>query len=206
MTPARDSKTRQRFVCWWRPGAFLKAWCRLSGMCISHKRYKERRFLKYLIETIMVKCNLPGVSSLKRGIWCRNSKWLGQKFSKKAFLDTLSKTWQPKSPGFTQFSFVPEKPHVDPRNIVFGMGWTEVAGSTWDFFGTKHYSHKAFESSATLLEWASKKHCFKIFITTQETIVAPPVALDEKQYRRLPIILPSSSKSQVFCKFLCGVG
>ena len=38
-------------------------------------------------------------------------------------------------------SFVPEKPHVDPKNIVFGMGWTCIAGSTWDFSDAKHNSH-----------------------------------------------------------------
>ena len=39
-------------------------------------------------------------------------------------------------------------PPPPTKNIVFGMGWTWVAGSTWDFSDAKHSSHKLWKFDA----------------------------------------------------------
>ena len=57
-----------------------------------------------------------------------------------------------------RFSLVPEKPHLDPKNIVFGMGWTWVARSTWDFSDAKHNGHKPWKSNVMCFwVWYPKK-------------------------------------------------
>ena len=43
---------------------------------------------------------------------------------------------------FQKCSFVPEKSPVDPKMIVRGMGWTWVAGFTWDFSEATSNSRK----------------------------------------------------------------
>ena len=64
---------------------------------------------------------------------------------------------------FGLFIFVPEKPQVDPKNVVFEMGWTWVAGSTWDFSEAKDNCHKSWKLQCHVTFRYPKKYHFKIF-------------------------------------------
>ena len=81
-------------------------------------------------------CNLPGLS-FRSGDVCVP----GSPHGSTENLEMVSET-SPKNVALTIFCFllfslVPQTLHVDPKTIVFGMGWNWFAGSTWDFYGTK---------------------------------------------------------------------
>ena len=83
-------------------------------------------------------------------------------FEKKFFIQ-LSKIVVLDVFGLGLISLVPKKSHKNPKKIVFGMGWTLVSGSTWDYSGTGLDSQRLWKFNATrVFDKFPKKHFLKI--------------------------------------------
>ena len=92
---------------------------------------------------------LPGFLTLTRDVWVSRFKTARPKNFEMKFFGYFTKNITLKSCCFWLFSLLPEKPHADPKNFLFGMGWTWVAGSTLNFSDAKHNSQKPRNSNAT---------------------------------------------------------
>ena len=127
--------------------AFLEAWCRLRDkkkffLCILRFSCDDR--IKFWTLSKFEKIYGPSSGIFIPEKWKRTFDFTIQIGPIKSFeitsFETLPKP-SVKISCFSPFSFVPEKPHVNPKNIVCGMGWTWVAGSPWDFSEAQHHSH-----------------------------------------------------------------
>ena len=72
------------------------------------------------------------------------------------FFGYLTKNLAIKIFCFRIFSFMTEKLYLDPKNIVFGMRWTWVAGCKWDFSEARNNNHKPKEFDVTFLLGSQK--------------------------------------------------
>ena len=111
----------------------MKAWCRSSGTDIPQKAEGASSFLFYngsvTVELTFdccqnsntVTCSLPGFFSLKRNICVPQFKMAQSNNSELKFIGYLTENLALKIFHFSLFNFVPEWPHVDPKNIVFKM-------------------------------------------------------------------------------------
>ena len=86
-----------------------------------------------------------------------HAKWLDQKFRKEI-------SWIPHQKRSIEIflvlfcSLLCQRNHMwTQKNIVFGMEWTWVAGSTWDFSQAKHDSHERWKFYAEFLSSIQKR-------------------------------------------------
>ena len=95
---------------------------------------------------------IPGFSILKRDIWVLQVEIARLKILKKSVWILYSKR-RVKIVCCSVFNFVfARETACEPKkNITFGIGWTCVARSTWDFFETKYESHKYWNSNTGFL-------------------------------------------------------
>ena len=110
---------------------------------------------------------------LKNDVWVRQSRMAGPNTSRVMFPECLTKNNAIK---FCDRPTLYQRNRTwTPKNIVFGMEWTWVGGSTWDFCDAKHNSHKSWKFNAVFLVRYSKS-LFRKFLssrcrsTTQESV------------------------------------
>ena len=106
---------------------------------------------------------LSGFLSLKRDIAMPQSKMTRPKFRNKVF-GYLTKNVALNIFLFLLFRLC-QRSACGPKKILFfAMGWTWVAGSTWDLFGARHKSYKLEKFDATFSVVYPKNITWKYFV------------------------------------------
>ena len=138
-----------------QPSTFLEAWCRSSGMIVSYKWQGECRFHHFdwysdVWTNFWPLQKFKTSHVLSARIFIREEGRLGVAIQNggKTNFETKSVGYPTKKISTQKFFVIgysvlcQRKRMWIQKNIVFGMEWTWVTSSLWDFSEAKHKSRK----------------------------------------------------------------